>query len=110
MFSRPMRAPTWVMLSNAYEAVTSSVVSLDVTGVPVSFGFCPDPGSSQLTNGQFHLSLTNLTGQGPVEIDASSNLVQWVPICTNPSGFGTLSLIDTNSSNYPQRFYRAITP
>jgi len=97
-----------VVLSNVYESVTSSVVTLDVTGVPVSF--TSGPGSPQLVNGQFQLSVTGLTGQGPTEIDASTNLTQWVPIFTNPSGFGTVEIIDTNASNYPQRFYRAITP
>jgi len=100
--------PYQVVLSNVYESVTSSVVTLDVTGVPVSF--TSGPGSPQLVNGQFQLSVTGLTGQGPTEIDASTNLTQWVPIFTNPSGFGTVEIIDTNASNYPQRFYRAITP
>ena len=100
--------PYQVLLSNAYESVTSAVATLDVTGVPVSF--LSGPGSLQLANGQFRLSLNGLTGQGPVEIDASTNLVQWMPIYTNPSGFGTVNIFDTNASNYPRRFYRAITP
>ena len=100
--------PYQVVLSNAYESVTSAVATLDVTGVPVSF--LSGPGSLQLANGQFRLSLNGLTGQGPVEIDASTNLVQWMPIYTNPSGFGTVNIFDTNASHYPQRFYRAITP
>jgi arabinogalactan endo-1,4-beta-galactosidase len=97
-----------VVLSNAYESVTSSVAMLDVTGVPVSF--LSGPGNLQLANGQFRLSLSGLTGQGPVEVDASTNLIQWVPIYTNPSGFGTVSVFDTNAGSYSQRFYRAVTP
>jgi arabinogalactan endo-1,4-beta-galactosidase len=100
--------PYQVMLSNGYGAVTSSVVTLDVTGVPVSF-LSGAPGN-QLHNGQFQLYLTNLTGQGPVVVDASTNLVNWVPIFTNPSGFGGFGLTDTNAGSYPQRFYRAVTP
>ena len=69
-----------VALSNAFESVTSSIATLDVTGVPVSF--LSGPGSLQLANGQFRLSLSGLTGQGPVEIEASTNLTQWVPIYT----------------------------
>jgi hypothetical protein len=76
--------------------------------VPVSF--LSGPGALQLANGQFRFSLSGLTGQGPVEIDASTNLVQWVAIYTNPSGFGTVNFFDTNAGNYPQRFYRALTP
>ena len=100
--------PYQVVLSNTYESVTSSVATLDVTGVPVSF--LSGPGALQLANGQFRFSLSGLTGQGPVEIDASTNLVQWVAIYTNPSGFGTVNFFDTNAGNYPQRFYRALTP
>jgi hypothetical protein len=36
--------------------------------------------------------------------------MQWVPIFTNPSGFGTTVILDTNAGNYPERFYRAVTP
>jgi arabinogalactan endo-1,4-beta-galactosidase len=100
--------PYQVVLSNSYEAVTSSVATLSVTGVP--FSLLSSPGALVLANGQFHLTVGGLTGQGPVEIDASTNLVQWIPILTNPPGFGMAQIIDTNAGSYPQRFYRAVTP
>jgi hypothetical protein len=100
--------PYRVVLSNSYGAVTSSAALLGVTGVPVSF--FSGPGGLQFSNGQFLFSLTGLTGQGAVEIDASTNLIQWIPIFTNPSAYGTARIIDSNADNYPRRFYRAKTP
>jgi arabinogalactan endo-1,4-beta-galactosidase len=100
--------PYQVVLTNPYESITSSVATLSVTGVPVSF--LSGPGALLLANGQFRLTVGGLTGQGPVEIDASTNLVQWTPILTNPSAFGMAQIIDSNAGSYPQRFYRAVTP
>src|SRR6185295_16027473 len=42
-------------------------------------------------------------------IQASSNLVNWVPIDTNSlSYFSLLSFIDTDSKKYSRRFYRGL--
>jgi hypothetical protein len=76
--------------------------------VPASF--FSGPGGLQLSNGQFLFSLTGLTGQGAVVIDGSTNLVQWVPIFTNPSAFGAATIIDSNAGSFPWRYYRAMTP
>ena len=100
--------PYQVVLSNSYGAIASSAAMLGVTGVPASF--FSGPGGLQFNNGQFQFSLTGLTGQGAVEIDASTNLIQWVPIFTNPSAFGTATIIDPSAGNFPGRFYRAKTP
>ena len=100
--------PYQVVLSNSYGAITSAAALLGVTGVPASF--LSGPGALQLSNGQFLFSLTGLTGQGAVVIDGSTNLLQWVPILTNPSAFGAATIIDSNASNFHQRFYRATTP
>jgi hypothetical protein len=56
------------------------------------------------------MELTNLIGQGPVVISASTNLLQWVNIYTNPSGYGTAFVTDSNAGTFPRRFYRAATP
>jgi arabinogalactan endo-1,4-beta-galactosidase len=100
--------PYQVVLSNSYGAITSSIATLAVSGVQP--GFSSSQGGLQFNNGQFQLSLTGLTSQGPVEIDASTNLIQWLPIFTNPSAFGTATILDSNASNFPQRFYRALAP
>ena len=42
--------------------------------------------------------------------DGSTNLVQWVPFFTNPTAFGAVTIVDSNASNFPWRYYRAVTP
>ena len=97
-----------VVITNDYGAITSAVATLSVLGVPVSF--VTAPGGIQYSNALIYLSLSGLTGQGSVLIEASTNLTQWAPIFTNPSGFGTIQYIDPTASNSPLRFYRAVTP
>jgi hypothetical protein len=79
-----------------------------VLGVPVFFEL--ESGGIQYTNGSFYVQISELTGQGPVIIEASTNLIQWTPIYTNPSSFGTIQFVETNAENYPYRFYRASVP
>ena len=65
-------------------------------------------GFPMVPNSPFHLHVsatTNLT----CTIQGSANLVSWAPLCTNTtSSTGTFDYADTQSTNYPQRFYRAI--
>jgi len=95
-----------VAITNAYGSITSAVVTLSVLGVPVSF--VTNSGGIQYSNGQLHLTLSGLTGQGPVVIEASTNLTQWSPVFTNPPGFGTIQFVDPTAGNYLQRYYRAV--
>lgn len=43
-------------------------------------------------------------------ISASTNLTQWVPVFTNPSGFGSFTFTDAIANIFSHRFYRATTP
>jgi len=97
-----------VVVTNAYGSVTSSTPTLSVLGVPVSF--VTSSGSIQYSNGQFHLTLSGLTGQGSVLIEASTDLTQWTPVFTNPPGFGTIQFVDPATANFRSRYYRATTP
>ena len=56
------------------------------------------------TNGTFQFSLTGTPGQTNI-IQASTNLVNWIPIYTNVNPF---LFTDPYASNYPVRFYRAL--
>jgi hypothetical protein len=51
-----------------------------------------------------------LTGQPAMRftLQASSNLVSWIPLVTNTSATGTFDFTDTKSTNAPRRFYRAL--
>ncbi len=80
---------------------------IQVTNVTPS-GYLPNilslglsvPGSGQ----QFQLTVNGVADQTYV-LQASTDLVNWVNICT-----GTPPFIDPNASNYPTRFYRIMTP
>jgi hypothetical protein len=63
---------------------------------------------SAMTHGGFNLGLSGLTGHGNIVIHASSNLVNWEPILTNPPVVGSLQFLDLGVTNQPCRFYRAI--
>ena len=40
-------------------------------------------------------------------ISASTNLINWTPLATNPISIGSILFTDTVATNYPRRFYRA---
>jgi subtilisin family serine protease len=61
------------------------------------------------TNGPFRLHLSATTNLTCV-IQVSTNLVSWSSLCTNTtSSAGTFDCADARSTNYPQRFYRAVS-
>jgi hypothetical protein len=56
----------------------------------------------------FHLCLPATNGFC-YRIDASTNLLQWVPICTNVVADGAVQFVDPDACELPRRFYR-LTP
>ncbi len=97
--------PYQAVVSNAFGAVTSSVANLNITNVPVAFA--TGPKALQYGGGRFSVLLTNLTGQGTVVLEASTDLKAWTPILTNPPAFGPCPFADDAVSGWPGRFYRA---
>jgi uncharacterized delta-60 repeat protein len=61
-------------------------------------------GSASSTNGVFKFTLTGTPGASYI-VQASTNLVSWLPVYTNISPF---TFTDTTASNSPSRFYRAV--
>jgi hypothetical protein len=61
-----------------------------------------------LSNGGFSLRLDQLSGHGAVVIFASSNLVDWAPVFSNPPVTGSLQFADPEGRSAPTRFYRAL--
>jgi hypothetical protein len=53
------------------------------------------------------LQLDGLDGRCLI-IYASTNLVSWTPIYTNPTAAGSIQFLDSCATNYPFRFYRAV--
>ena len=62
-----------------------------------------DPG---IAGGQFGFNITGYPGQ-TVVAEASTNLVNWIPLQTNTLGINPLPFIDAASASFPNRFYRA---
>jgi hypothetical protein len=92
-----------VVVTNLYGVTTSSPASVSILDMPVSFVETP----GDFANGQFIIVLTDLTGQGIVVIEASTNLVQWTPVYTNPPAFGQLQFSDA-TTNSLIRYYKAV--
>ena len=63
----------------------------------------PQFGSFVNSNGTFRLTITSPSYS--TIIQASTNLVNWVPVYTNMPPF---TFTDSNASSYPYRFYRAV--
>ena len=64
--------------------------------------------NSGFTGAQFGFDLTGPTGKSVV-IDASADLVNWLPLLTNTFA-GALNFSDPQSGAYSSRFYRAHLP
>jgi uncharacterized delta-60 repeat protein len=60
-----------------------------------------------LTDGAFQIQLENPAQAPTVVVEASTNLVGWVPVFTNTTPTNVLFYTDPNASNYLWRFYRA---
>lgn len=51
--------------------------------------------------------MINLTTSQTVVVEASTNLVDWLPVQTNSMTAGPTYFNDSHSADYPARFYRA---
>ena len=94
-----------VIVGNDYDSVTSEVAVLTV--------LVPPPPVIQLTDGtlgvvagQFGLNVIGWTGQ-VVSVEASTNLLNWLPVWTNTLDTGMLRFSDPSAATLPGRFYRA---
>ena len=77
----------------------------DSVATNISVGTVAPPQISGLvlnSSGAVQLTITSLSGQTNV-VQASTNLVNWVPLQTN---VGPFIFMDPNATNYPMRFYR----
>jgi hypothetical protein len=94
-----------VVMSNALGSVVGPPIILTVLRTPLQFDNYPK--GMQMTNGEAHLRLLGASGVGPVVLLASSNLLAWAPILTNPPVIGPVQFIDAEAGNRTGRFYRA---
>src|SRR5205807_289144 len=90
----------------------SSVTSLKPIKAPPISSNSPYhlTGSYASGNGQFNIAQTILLGQSSV-IQASTDLVHWIPIYTNIASYsnvGASTVTDPNAKKFKSRFYRAV--
>ena len=65
-------------------------------------------GTLSATSGTFQFTINGQSGQEYI-IQASTNLVDWVPIYTNSAPFASpFNFVDPNASSYSSRFYRVV--
>jgi hypothetical protein len=93
-----------VVVSNNFGSVTSSVATLTVSNLPLMLP--GGTGNQGFANNQFWLTLSGPAGSNAV-LSASTNLIDWTLLSTNPLTFGSMTFTDVLSTNFPQRFYKA---
>jgi len=91
-----------------------SVFVADMANNTIRIGFLPPAILDSappfgLNQGQFEFILTGPTGQSVV-VEASSDLLAWVPIWTNTFGPGQILFADPQTAPPAPRFYRAQLP
>jgi hypothetical protein len=91
------------IVTNTIGSITSLPATLNV--LPPSLYFIPALSGFD-TNGNFSLYLAGASGGENIVLFASTNLIDWQPIFTNPPVSGNLILTDPAATNLPQRFYR----
>ncbi len=90
----------FVVVTNLYGSAISTPASLRIyTNATPTLSV-----DAASTNGQFQLDVSGVAGLN-YSVQASTNLVDWVPLTTNVSPF---SFMDTNAVLFPQRFYRSV--
>ena len=112
---------TRTQLTDATGKATFSDLSLDEIGIKMLLAAAPvlTPATSapfrivaliegQRTSGGFMVQLNGNNSLGATIISASTNLLSWTPIYTNPPTTNIIQYLDTSSTNFPTRFYRAV--
>ena len=60
-------------------------------------------------NGTFQFTVSGQSGLEYI-VQASTNLINWVPVYTNPPPYvSPFTFIDSSASTYPDRYYRVVT-
>ena len=94
-----------VTIQSGTDSTNSATADLPGGPVPVTLE------SLGYANGQYALTVAGAPGYEPAVsgttyvIEASTDLVNWVPVYTNTAPF---TFMDTNASQFDQRFYRSV--
>ncbi len=91
------------VVTNSVGSATSRSASLIVLRSTLHFS-----GSPGFADGSIGWQLNQLSGHGNLIIFASTNLVDWDPVLTNPAVTGSFQFLDPGVTNQSSRFYRAV--
>lgn len=94
-----------VAIRNALGMVESIEATVTAPRPPLVFD--RSPGSLAFGDDGFRFRLLGLSGSRPLVIYASTNLMDWLPIFTNPPAAGPLEILDPAAPAHRQRYYRA---
>jgi hypothetical protein len=92
-----------IIVTNSYGMISTNAILL-VQPFMLAYG----PTNLLMTTNGFELQVGGVLAKNSLVIYASTNLINWLPIFTNPPTTGSLLFLDTNAANIPLQFYRAI--
>jgi hypothetical protein len=96
-----------VVITSPYGSATSSVAVINVAASAPQI--MATDGVLGFAANQFGFNVSGPVGQ-TVVVDGSSNLVNWIPLFTNPAAGTPFYFFDPASTNLGWRFYRARVP
>ena len=68
----------------------------------------PRPPCGRLADGLFHACEPRTNGHC-FRVEISTNLIHWLPVCTNIVTDGAAHFIDPDAAGQPHRFYRNVS-
>jgi uncharacterized repeat protein (TIGR03806 family) len=93
------------LMANAFEAgFNNSVAASAAFTVQLAPYFTA---WSLLPNGEFQLGVAGVSNKTYI-LQASTNLINWIPLSTNLATTNRFNLFDPGASNFPSRFYRTL--
>jgi alpha-tubulin suppressor-like RCC1 family protein len=102
--AQPSNSGTYtISITNAYGLVSSNA-ALVVQPLLLNLGFS----NLQTNTNRFTLSLSGVFATNSMAVQASSDLLVWLPIFNGGPATGSLQVIDTSATNFSCRFYRAV--
>jgi len=92
--------------------LTATNISGTTTSAPIKlltppFVFNTSSTNLLMTTNGLQLRLNGVFASQSVVIYASTDLLSWLPILTNPPATGSVLFLDSSATNRPRRFYRA---
>jgi hypothetical protein len=86
----------------------SATGAVNIAVLPPGLRFDINPSNFLLTPQGLQLKVTGAQGTNPIVLFASTNLVNWEAIRTNPAASGYVQFLDPAATNLTKRFYRAL--